>query len=195
METKTCKTCGQEKPLDEFSKTWRKRTKVPSHWCWHADCKVCNTQQSLKWQKDNWEHVKKYRETDKYKRYSRNNWLLRTYHVTLAWYEEQYAKQNGKCAICGKAEQSLGPGRKTKDVLAVDHDHKCCPGKTSCGKCVRGLLCTHCNHMLGSGMDDVAILQSAIIFLKNLQQDKKETGESQCRMPLQSVGGSPEPSN
>lgn len=27
----------------------------------------------------------------------------------------------------------------------VDHDHKCCSGDKSCGKCVRGILCPGCN--------------------------------------------------
>lgn len=40
---------------------------------------------------------------------------------------------------------------------AVDHDHKCCPGKTSCGKCVRGLLCGNCNTILGRQRDDAEV--------------------------------------
>lgn len=30
-------------------------------------------------------------------------------------------------------------------TMHVDHDHKCCKGPVSCGKCVRGVLCTSCN--------------------------------------------------
>jgi len=171
METKICKTCGQDKPLDDFSKTWRKRTKVPSHWCWHADCKACNTQKALKWQKDNWDHVKEYRKTDG-RRSTRNSWLMQTYHRTLEWYETQYAKQNGKCAICGEPEQSLGAGGELK-AMAIDHDHHCCKGRKSCGKCVRGLICHGCNHAIGCAKDSVEILQAMILYLNSFKKEKE----------------------
>jgi hypothetical protein len=57
--------------------------------------------------------------------------------------------QNNSCLICGKKE--------TKRRLSVDHNHK--TGK------VRGLLCSHCNHILGLSYDNIKILQSAINYL------------------------------
>lgn len=52
-----------------------------------------------------------------------------------------YEQQGGVCAICGKSSESRR--------LAVDHDRQCCPGRSSCGACVRALLCTGCNVSLG----------------------------------------------
>jgi hypothetical protein len=51
-------------------------------------------------------------------------------------------KQNG-CAIC-HYRNSLFP-----IWWSVDHDHSCCNGDTSCGKCVRGIVCSFCNRGLG----------------------------------------------
>lgn len=34
--------------------------------------------------------------------------------------------------------------------LVVDHDHACCSGGYSCGKCVRGGICSRCNKVLTS---------------------------------------------
>jgi hypothetical protein len=49
------------------------------------------------------------------------------------------ARQGGLCAVCNR------PGQR----LQVDHDHRHCPGKTGCRRCVRGALCGRCNTALG----------------------------------------------
>jgi len=66
-------------------------------------------------------------------------WLWTTYRLRESDYESMHAAQEGVCAICQEAPK--GP-------LVVDHDHSCCPGKKTCGKCVRGLLCDNCNRSL-----------------------------------------------
>ena len=80
------------------------------------------------------------------------------YNLTLAEYLALLEQQNGGCAICG-----LEPsGRR----LAVDHDHKCCSGDKSCGKCVRGLLCVNCNLGIGAAQDNIVILERMIDYLR-----------------------------
>lgn len=74
-------------------------------------------------------------------------------------YDSLKEYQDGLCAIC---RRNKGISRR----LAVDHDHKCCPGKTSCGECVRGLLCSPCNSMLAHARDDPAMFLRAQQYLK-----------------------------
>jgi hypothetical protein len=59
-------------------------------------------------------------------------------------YDDMLTAQDGHCAICPTTPEQNGK------ALAVDHDHECCPGRRSCGKCVRGLLCDRCNRQLPS---------------------------------------------
>lgn len=73
--------------------------------------------------------------------------LLKTYGITVEEYEDMFAAQHGACAICGQPETLELHGRSLP--LAVDHDHSCCPGRTTCGRCLRGLLCWNCNSLLG----------------------------------------------
>src|ERR1035437_5195185 len=66
------------------------------------------------------------------------------YGITIKEYLDLLASQGGVCAICGAED----PGTK-KGGWCVDHDHSCCPGKKTCGNCIRGLLCRDCNSGLG----------------------------------------------
>jgi hypothetical protein len=65
--------------------------------------------------------------------------------------------QDNKCAICG----STDPARKDGD-WDVDHDH-------ATGK-VRGLLCHHCNIVIGSAQDNIDTLKAAIVYLEQWQE-------------------------
>src|SRR5580658_5271133 len=88
-------------------------------------------------------NLKKYYRDHKFraKHIARKNHLRRKYKMSLEEYDRLAAKQKERCAICRKYPK--------KNLLHVDHNHKCCPKGTSCGKCVRGLLCTKCNVSLG----------------------------------------------
>src|SRR5204863_8159481 len=89
----------------------------------------------------------------------RDKHRLENYGMTWEQYQELLAEQGGGCALCG---QQCSSGR----LLAVDHDHACCPGMKSCGKCVRGLLCGDCNHGLGKFEDSPERLRAAAAYVE-----------------------------
>lgn len=70
------------------------------------------------------------------------------YKTPQATLDAMLAAQGGGCATCGHALR-WGDGDKKKRKACVDHDHACCPGSGSCGKCVRQILCNPCNIRLG----------------------------------------------
>lgn len=86
--------------------------------------------------------------------------VLALYGLSGAGIAEKLKEQDHKCPIC-----SVG-----LEKWVVDHDHSCCPGPQSCGRCVRGLLCRTCNLGLGSFRDNPTALQRAIDYLKEAQQ-------------------------
>jgi hypothetical protein len=74
---------------------------------------------------------------------------LRFYNLTPEQHDQLLKDQEYRCAFphCGAAV----------DVnSAIDHNHGCCPKtgpqSTSCGKCVRGILCD--THNVGLGYFD-----------------------------------------
>ena len=60
-----------------------------------------------------------------------------------------------------------GCGGSGARVLSIDHNHACCPGIGSCGDCVRGMLCFHCNVALGKVGDSIERLFGLIAYLRN----------------------------
>lgn len=111
--------------------------------------------QAQVWREENPEKVKeaekKYRESnpEKVKLKMRKQALKRKYGMTMEDYEQMLKSQNGKCSICNEEKQ---------ETLCVDHDH-------NTGK-VRGLLCRHCNHVVGFAKDNIDILNNVINYLR-----------------------------
>jgi hypothetical protein len=88
------------------------------------------------------------------------------YGIERAQFEKLLADQGGVCAIC----RTDDPGGRYRQ-WCVDHDHGCCAGTKSCGKCVRGLLCCRCNLGLGSFLDDRDRLLRAVGYLDGMEHD------------------------
>lgn len=89
--------------------------------------------------------------------WQRRKKALSDYGVSPERLAEMVKAQDGKCAICGKAEQSCdGASGKLRD-LSIDHDHE--TGDA------RGLLCNRCNRGLGYFMDSAELLRAAIAYL------------------------------
>lgn len=79
--------------------------------------------------------------------------LRRKYALTPEALAAMHTAQAGMCAICGGPPDHRG--------LVIDHCH-------ATGN-VRGLLCNHCNSLLGMARDDVARLRSAIEYLQGAE--------------------------
>jgi hypothetical protein len=82
---------------------------------------------------------------------------VRKYNLSKNFVEEILT--DPVCSACGKTELE-------EKKFNFDHDHKCCPGEKSCGKCFRGLLCQPCNLVLGHVKDDPTILTNLVNYLE-----------------------------
>ena len=87
----------------------------------------------------------------------------RQYGLSPGAYARLYQAQGGLGYICGPRTGAAGKSRR----LSVDHDHACCPGPVSCGRCVRGLLCSRCNDILGWFRDDAKCFFRGFDYLIN----------------------------
>jgi len=106
----------------------------------HTLCKPCNSKKASKWREENPDRAKA---LDYQKKYN----------LSLDDFNEMKTSCGGLCEICKCPEDSAPRG-----TLFVDHCHR--TGE------VRGLLCLHCNNLLGASRDDTTVLRGAIKYLE-----------------------------
>lgn len=135
-DTKICKTCGIEKPIEEFR--WRKKWK--SHEC---HCKDCNRKKRRERDKNKYDNNPIFRQSR-----IENSRRYRLLHPDAAWktniktrywlsiddVENIKKLQNYKCYICWASENDL------KRWLMIDHSHFTWD--------IRWMLCDTCNKFI-----------------------------------------------
>lgn len=136
---------------------------------WRSENKEQMTHNNVSWNKA---HPEERRKAGKkwraaHPRYRPNYMLKCNYNITLDDYERIAAAQGNVCIVCKKPQEQ---GRVKR--LHVDHDHKHCPGRKSCGKCIRGLTCRRCNLVLGEVKDDIKLLKAMINYLRSKKRVK-----------------------
>lgn len=83
----------------------------------------------------------------------KRSWNMRTkYGIDIVEFNSILEKQNGVCAICRN-------DKKNSRDWHIDHEHGSNPIK------IRGILCHHCNLMLGNARDNPDVLRAAIGYL------------------------------
>lgn len=91
----------------------------------------------------------------------RNRAREKRYGLSDEQFRAMLEEQDSRCAVCGV---TVCPKNGT---LAVDHDHTCCPGRFSCGECVRGLVCSPCNVGMGYFADNPERLEAAAAYIRS----------------------------
>lgn len=79
--------------------------------------------------------------------------LARKYGLGLGEWDVWWKKQGERCGICGTKEARFN----------FDHHHGFPPRDP---RAHRGILCHHCNLLIGNAKDDVKILRRAIAYLQ-----------------------------
>lgn len=103
------------------------------------------------------EYRKFYRETTDQLLMRRIKQVAKHYSLSPSQYFLLIEQQQNKCKICGKEETTVTKQGEVRP-LCVDHCH-------STGL-VRGLLCNHCNSMLGHARDNIETLAKGIAYLE-----------------------------
>lgn len=89
--------------------------------------------------------------------------VKKKYGITQSDFDILLEKQNSACAICERSSVDFYSEHNKR--LFIDHCHQ--SGK------VRGLLCDKCNFLIGQSNNNVNILERAIVYLMNNNQEKE----------------------
>ena len=118
-------------------------SKDKQHWSGHKSaCKLCAKSDWAIWKITN---------ADRCKKDDRKRHYIRKYNLDPELATQLVNDRVGVCKICG-----------TVSPLVVDHCH-------TTGK-VRGLICSHCNSVLGYSRDNTQTLENAINYLKDFYE-------------------------
>lgn len=154
---KACAHCGVKKRLDDFPAD-RKRKDGK-----YVYCRECSRAKSKAYY-----HADLERQREKRRDYDRRNPGLRRsislkhkYGITAEEFGRMLTRQGGKCANPRCSNEPSDEAR-----FHVDHDHACCAGLKTCGRCIRGLLCPTCNKALGFAGDDIDRLRGLADYLE-----------------------------
>lgn len=98
-------------------------------------------------------------------------WYFKTnYGLTLEKAADLEEMQGKKCAICEVPFAEIPSYQKH-----IDHDHV--------DGTIRGVLCHHCNQVIGQARDNVEVLQKAITYLSNHAAFRRKHPEILHYMP------------
>lgn len=161
---KQCRICGRVRPLEEFhrARDMRDGHRNECCECFRAIARARYARDPAKaiaavkrWQQENADRLNAYRRERNadpaVKRRQRDGYYRRTYGISADEVDAMYARQGGRCAICGVTPRSQAQ-------MHVDHHHE--------SGAIRELLCSCCNQALGQMQDDPARLRAAAEYLE-----------------------------
>ena len=146
---KICHHCHLEKEPSEFGPYRYSKDKL-NYWC-----RLCHK-----------EYARQRRIANPWKQREQD---LKLYNISPAQVEEMLKQQDYKCASCFTPLDYI-PSAGRRIQVNIDHDHSCCPGRSSCGKCIRAVLCSPCNHGLGIFKDNADHLRKAANYVEKFLQ-------------------------
>jgi len=145
--SKTCKECGEHKPLPAFYPRYPSSTGGKDYSGSLAGvsacCRICVKARAAERRKRlGVAHVN----------YMKNIDLRRKYGIGLEDFNKMFAEQRGRCAICERHQTEFARG------LVVDHDHKT--------GAIRKLLCPNCNAAIGMLGENMVLFARAVEYLQ-----------------------------
>jgi hypothetical protein len=143
---KQCTKCGTVKPAKDFYKERRVADGLT------ARCKQCMKADATTSYQSRKEEVLAAHKEKYCAKKNREKHLMSHYGMTIEEWNEMFASQNYRCAICGSKHPMHNNGH-----FVVDHCHDL--------NFVRGILCGQCNSMLGLAKDDPDTLFDAAMYL------------------------------